>query len=689
MADEKRLFIYKGTHCLFRTGILCLGIFLAHLQFSYTNRISNLQIISAAFAQNTQSSSQNSQSPSFEIVDASIKDIQQAILSGQVTTSDIVNMYLERIKAYNGTCVSQPDGVLGRITPIANAGQINSLMTLNLRPVHREQWGFDPRKARSMTDTVDDDPNMPDVLEVAATLDEEFARTGKLAGPLHGVIFSIKDQYDTFDMRTTLGMDAFYENDRPPNDAHAIKKLRDAGAIILAKANLGEGGSQRSRSSFGGTLCNPYDTTRSPGSSSGGSGSSVAANLVTCSIAEETGGSILHPARNGSAVGLAPTQELVSQDGMFGEAFNHRTGTICRTVQDAARVLEVIAGYDPADERTVFSIGRTPEEPYQSFVILEEELGDGPLKGLRIGVVREFMDKDLFNEAAYQSIDIVSRAFDDLRKLGATIVDPGEKGALFQECADKYVPLYRNQLFMNQFPDQFPEGADPFEVLLDMYIDPLSVPHDTNASPNIRNLGPKRIIGENKYFLNRYLKERGDSNIRNITDLINKANYFTDLRPGTDFTSFKEQLQGINAAKTLDLADLFQDRMAYKTVFLQCMAMHELDAVTYPSSIHVAHVLGNPSEPSLYNSPNHHSIWGVIGRDGGFPTMNVPAGYTEYVYDRDPEGNLTGPVPTSLPVSISFAARHFDEPTLIRIASAYQAATKHRVPPPDFGPLPK
>jgi hypothetical protein len=96
------------------------------------------------------------------------------------------------------------------------------------------------------------DPAMPDALEVAAKQDAYFASTGKLIGPLHGVVFSIKDQYDTFDMRTTAGMDAAYANDRPPRDATFVKRLRDAGAIILAKANLGEMGSPNSRSSFGG-----------------------------------------------------------------------------------------------------------------------------------------------------------------------------------------------------------------------------------------------------------------------------------------------------------------------------------------------------------------------------------------------------------------------------------------------------
>jgi amidase len=249
---------------------------------------------------------------------------------------------LNRIKAYNGTCVNQPDGVLrlGPITPIKNAHQLNALMTLNLRPADRERLGFDPRKARSMTDAADDNPAMPDALEVAARQDAYFAANGKLIGALHGVVFAIKDQYDAFDMRTTAGMDAGYANDRPPGDATFVKRLREAGAIILAKANLGEMGTPNSRSSFGGAFCNPYDTQRSPGTSSGGSGSSVAANLVTCAIGEETGGSIHHPAKNNSLVGLAPTQELVSRAGMIAAGLNTRVGPLCRTVKDAARVLE-------------------------------------------------------------------------------------------------------------------------------------------------------------------------------------------------------------------------------------------------------------------------------------------------------------------------------------------------------------
>src|SRR5580692_11257261 len=164
--------------------------------------------------------------PKFHLEEASIAGTQQAILTKQITTVQLVHLYLDRIKAYNGVCVDQPNGPLGFITPKPHAGQINALMTLNLRPGTRKALGFDDHHARSMTDLVDNDPAMPDALEVAATQDSKFAKTGQLIGPLQGVVFAIKDQYDTFDMRTTAGQDAFFANDRPPKDAAAIKKLR-------------------------------------------------------------------------------------------------------------------------------------------------------------------------------------------------------------------------------------------------------------------------------------------------------------------------------------------------------------------------------------------------------------------------------------------------------------------------------
>src|SRR5438445_10804379 len=605
------------------------------------------------------------QAAKFQIEEATIENIQAAILRGELTSTRAVQLYLNRIKAYNGTCVNQPDGISGSgpIAPIKNARQLNALMTLNLRPPKREALGFDRRKARSMTDPRDNDPAMPDALEVAAQQDAYFASTGKLIGPLHGVVFSIKDQYDTFDMRTTAGMDAAYANDRPPRDATFVKRLREAGAIILAKANLGEMGTPNSRSSFGGAFCNPYDTERSPGTSSGGSGSSVAANLVTCSIGEETGGSIHHPAKNNSIVGLAPTQELVSRDGMVGAALNTRVGPLCRTVKDAARVLEVIGGYDPRDELTAFSIGRLPAEPYRSFA------NEQTLNGIRVGVIREHMDKKVFNEADVASIDLTERAIGDLRRLGATVVDPGQGGALFQSCVDKYAPIYRNRNFIEQFPNLFPvdpngkPASDRISQLVDMFFNPSLVPD----GPIIRNMGPAPNSGQAKYMLSRYLKERGDSNIKTIRDLIDKSNFYRDIRPDAGFIDRKAALEEINSALTLDMPNLFQDRFAYQQVVLQCMAQQNLDALVSPAGNIPAYILGTPIEPPLNGRTN--SVWGLLGQHG-IPTLSVPAGFTTQVFDRvrdaaAPNGTrLAGPIPAKLPVGIMFFGRPFSEPTL-------------------------
>jgi amidase len=223
--------------------------------------------LAALIAASINISAQHQSSAEFHLQDASIGDIQRAIAANKITTVGLVQLYLKRIKTYNNACVSEPMGILGPITTIPHARQINALSTLNLRPPTRKTWGFDDRKARSMTDALDNDPKMPDALEIAAAQDRQFKQTGRLAGPLHGVVMAIKDQYDTFDLRTTSGADVQYANDRPPEDATFVKRLRDAGAIILAKANLAEYATDGARSSFGGTFCNPYDTEREPGMS--------------------------------------------------------------------------------------------------------------------------------------------------------------------------------------------------------------------------------------------------------------------------------------------------------------------------------------------------------------------------------------------------------------------------------------
>jgi Asp-tRNA(Asn)/Glu-tRNA(Gln) amidotransferase A subunit family amidase len=642
----------------------------------------------------------------FRLQEATIGDIQNAILAKEITSTELVNLYLKRIRAYNGTCVRQPQGILGPVETIPHAGQINALVTLNLRPASRKSWGFDDRKARSLTDAVDSDAKMPDALEVAAAQDAAFARTGRLVGPLHGVVMSIKDQYDTFDMRTTSGADAFYANDRPPEDSTFVERLRAAGAIILAKSNLGEYASATPRSSFGGTFCNPYDTERIPRGSSSGSGSSVGANLVTCAIAEESGSSIRGPASAASAVGIAATEELVSRKGMIQIGINTRVGPICRTVEDAAKILDVIAGYDPKDELTAFTIGRMPKSPYASFA------RERSLEGLRIGVVREYMNKKLFTKEDEQTIDLVSAAATQLGKLGATVVDPGAEGDLFTTCLQKYAPQTDNKLLTKRFPELFPvdkDGkptADHSLKLLDVKFNPAMLPERLT----LRDFNQNDAEGQAKYMLNLYLRERGDTNIKTNADLIEKANYY-------DEPNFRTPKRGrMNTEKDMqyDMSSRMLRRFSIQQMILQCMAEQKLDALVYPTANLPPTKLGAPSGPP----PNARGgVWSFLGAQG-FPVISVPAGFTTEVYDwsRDPKApeipeaeftrfgtggggggadrteadrriRLIGPIKAKLPVGVDFVGRPFDEPLLLRIASAYEASTKHRVPPPEFGPL--
>lgn len=636
----------------------------------------------------SETAAEKTPAPEFHLEEATITDIQNAILDKQITTVGVVTGYLKRIKAYNGTCVNQPEGLLGSVSTIANAGQINALSTLNLRPQMRKSWGFDDRKARSMTDAIDADPKMPDALEIAAAQDAEFQRTGKLVGPLHGVVMAFKDQYDTFDMRSTSGADAAYANDRPPDDATFIARLRAAGAIVLAKANAAEYADGGARSSFGGVFCNPYNTERSPSNSSGGSGSSVAANFVTCAIAEETGSSIRGPARANNAVGIAPTQELVSRDGMIQPGINTRVGPICRTVEDAARILDAYAGYDPKDELTVFSIGRKPSGPYYAYA------REKRLDGMRIGVVRELMNKTELGEASHQTIDLVNQAVEDLKKLGAEVVDPGTDAALLSQCVRKYAPKQGNKIFAKKYPQLFPvdkDGkpkGDHVATLVDMVMDPGKVPETFS----FMELPRGEATGEGKFMMNLYLAERGDANIKSNADLLNKANFHQD----SNYPDRKAQREEDEKPMEVDMGARMLDRFMVQTTILQCMEEMKLDAMAYPTAATPPELLGSPTGGGGGRGRGSSSS---LGRQG-FPAITVPAGFTSEVWDRvrDPQApkgengqpgtKLVGPVAATVPVGIDFVARPFAEPTLLRIASAYEAATKHRTPPPGFGPVP-
>jgi Asp-tRNA(Asn)/Glu-tRNA(Gln) amidotransferase A subunit family amidase len=279
---------------------------------------------------------------------------------------------------------------------------------------------------------------------------------------------------------------------------------------------------------------------------------------VTCAIGEETVVSIRWPSSVNSLVGLAPTQELVSRKGMMGAGLSMRTGPICRNVQDTAKILDVIAGYDPTDEMTVFGIGRKPAQPYVSFTAATR------LEGVRIGVIREYLDKRLFSKADEESIDIVEHAIDDVRKLGATIVDPGPEGALFQSCIARYAPELLNTAFTRQYRALFPVDAggqtqsDHTATLLDMHADPSRVPQ----SLSLRSLNGLGVEGESKYMMNRYLRERGDANIRTNADLIAKSRFYED----PNFPDRRQARQAAERATTLDTSARLQARFALQNI---------------------------------------------------------------------------------------------------------------------------
>jgi Asp-tRNA(Asn)/Glu-tRNA(Gln) amidotransferase A subunit family amidase len=365
---------------------------------------------------------------------------------------------------------------------------------------------------------------------------------------------------------------------------------------------------------------------------------------------------------------------------MMGAGLVMRTGPICRNVADAARILDVIAGYDPKDELTVFSIARKPSRPYTSFASARR------LDGVRIGVLREYMSKKLFSKADEGSIDIVERAIGDLRKLGATIVDPGPEGELFQGCIASYGPELLNAAFVRQYRTLFPVDplgqpqSDQITTLLAMRADPTKVPQ----ALSLRNLPSPGVEGEGKYMMNRYLQERGDANIKTNADLITKARFYDD----PNFPDRKQARQAAERGNVLDTSARLQTRFALQNLLLQCMQAQKLDALVSPTSTVPPRKLTAPREPNVNGRPPIG--WSLIGQQG-FPAITVPAGFTTEVWDRvrnsDGTITLTGPVPARLPVGVDFIARPFDETLLVRIASAFEAGTRYRKAPPEFGPL--
>jgi len=307
----------------------------------------------------------------FPIEEATIAGVHAALAAGETTCVQVVQGYLDRIRAYD------------QVGPT-----LNTIQHLNER-----------------------------ALQQADSLDGVFRARG-LAGALHCVPVLVKDQVETRDMPTSYGS-VLFEDFVPERDATLVTRMRAAGAIILAKATMGEFASRYVGSAHG-IIRNAYDPTRNPSGSSGGTGSGIAANFGLVGIGEDTGGSIRGPAAVHSLVGLRPTLPLVSRFGMMPANPSQDTmGPMTRTVTDAAILLDVIAGYDPNDPVTAHSVGHVPDS-------YTDGLAADRLRGARIGVLRRPMDRgtDLESEDFAKVEDVVDRAIRDMVSLGAVIVDP-------------------------------------------------------------------------------------------------------------------------------------------------------------------------------------------------------------------------------------------------------------------------
>lgn len=311
----------------------------------------------------------------FDVLEATVAEVHDAMKAGDLTATGIVDRYLERIDAFDE--------------------ELNAILTVN-----------DGARDR------------------AAELDEAFEREG-FVGPLHGVPTVVKDNHDTHDMPTTAGSKALADV-VPPRDAFVVEQLRGAGAVIVAKTNLQEFSfGVDTISSLGGATRNAYALDRRPSGSSGGTASAVAANLATLGTGSDTCSSVRSPPAFANLVGVRPTRGLVSRTGIVPLCETQDTvGPITRTVGDAARMMEVLAGYDPADPVTATGVGHVPEAGYTA------HLDANGLEGARIGVARELFDvsePDEVEEAgAEQVAGVLEDALAELEAAGATLVDPVE-----------------------------------------------------------------------------------------------------------------------------------------------------------------------------------------------------------------------------------------------------------------------
>lgn len=462
-------------------------------------------------------------------------------------------------------------------------------------------------------------------LAVADSLDTA-RRAGAPRGSLHCVPVLVKDQVETRDMPTSYGS-VLFKDFIPERDATIVTRMREAGAVILAKTTMGEFAQRYVGSAFG-IIRNAYDPTRNPSGSSGGSASAVAANFGLVGIGEDTGGSIRGPAAVSNLVGLRPTLELVSRFGMLpANPTQDVLGPMTRTVSDAARLLDVIAGYDPNDPITAAGVGRMPT----SYLA---ELRPDRLRGVRIGVLRT--PRDTAREAKATVRDTTISA---------------DSVAVLDSIARYRAGEYRKVLPVVE------TALDALRALGAVVVDSLSTPTVS-----------ERSVGNNfetEEATDRYLAEHPNAPVTSLKEI---------LLSGT-VTPWRARSMMGYVGKTRDDDDylaLMLYREALRTAVLKLMADHELDALVYatfdaaPTPI-ADDVLTNPRPVDGYGLGDNRGLSPTLG----YPALTVPAGFTS----------------DALPVGLEFLGRPFSEGALFGFGYAFEQATGHRRLPSTTPPL--
>jgi Asp-tRNA(Asn)/Glu-tRNA(Gln) amidotransferase A subunit family amidase len=771
----------------------------------------------------------------FHLQEATIDDVHQAIRSGQITCHGLVQLYLNRAKAYNGVAdmlVTQdgasvppapgtvragsplkfptqtiaisellpnfdqyagPPIEFGRMEPTAsdpsvqqqygmtvgipNAGQLNALGTLNLRGERsvtckgdRDRRPSDGPLPPGSPAVCEEFRKQPDALERAAELDAQYGRNPDLAKlPLYCIVFSFKDSYDTKDMRSTGGADADYDIDFPARDHTLVNQLRQRGAIIYAKtanteyngrpvpAIRGGEGAERGmhrptkvfvstegyqRSTWAGNPSDVYDTTRAASlGSSSGSGVSVSANLVMCSVCEETSMSCRGPSNHNSVALILPHKSLISfLGGAIGaDIYNDRAGLMCRTIRDAAKVLDVVKDpvngyYDPRDIFTTVPRSSVLDKPYASAIAAGAR---GSLRGMRIGIVRESMltfpgvkADEPISEAAAREIKTILGDY-----LGATLVEsvdplwPGDPGM------EKMKPSYTQalaQLVPVFFPDilyrlrgdgepQFPEFAaqikptefapgkkfgsgtmKPIDYFLALAEGKVPVPKNLN----IRGIEEEVESNAFTFHFNQYAgrraadwKERGFTETLVDFPALNARSKFWGDDQRAAFKNWEEMDDMRNAlGERQGIDEHIMIRELLRRLEMKVMYENHLDAVVR------LHYSLPPGKIGLAPQPQPRGdIRGELrmGPFAGLTEVLIPAGYVRTVYDPVfvlspdnkryiPTNNNTPTTlpPPGLPFSLVFRAEPGKEDVILKIASSYEAASKRRVSPPAFGRLP-